>query len=103
MHAFVIGDDDMVTGFRLVGAKGVAVYSLDEAWHALSKAIESVDVTVIIISEELSTKMRDKIDKLRVTRIAPLIVEIPAKLGRSEAMDMHNAVRKGVRNQSTEV
>jgi V/A-type H+-transporting ATPase subunit F len=96
MYAFVIGDPDMVTGFRLVGVKGIIIFTVDEAWRALSKAIENVDVAVVIISEEFSTKMRDKIDKLRLSRIAPLIVEIPGKLGPSEATDIIDMVRKAV-------
>jgi vacuolar-type H+-ATPase subunit F/Vma7 len=88
MHAFVIGDRDVVTGFSLVGVKGVVVSSVDEAWRALSKAVESVDTAIIIISEEFSSKMKDKIDGLRLNPIAPLIVEIPENLGRSDAVDI---------------
>lgn len=96
MYAFVIGDHDMVTGFRLVGVRGVIVSSVDEAWHALSRAVGSVDVAVILISEEFSTRMRDKIDKLRLNRIAPLIVEIPGTLRPSGAIDIRDVVRKAV-------
>ncbi len=96
MYALVIGDRDMVTGFRLVGVKGIVVSSVDEAWRALSKAVESVDVALIIISEEFSTKMRDNIDKLRLSRMAPLIVEAPGRLGPSGAIDMSDIVRKAI-------
>jgi vacuolar-type H+-ATPase subunit F/Vma7 len=88
MHAFVIGDSEIVTAFSLVGVKGVVVSSVDEGWHALSRAVESIDVAIIIISEEFSTKMRDKVDKLRLSRISPLIIEIPEKLLRSEAVNV---------------
>jgi vacuolar-type H+-ATPase subunit F/Vma7 len=96
MHAFVIGDYDMVTGFQLVGTKGVAVSTLDEAQHALYKAVENVDVALILISEEFSTKMQDSINKLRLERIAPLIVELPGRLGPSGAIDMSNIMRKAI-------
>jgi V/A-type H+-transporting ATPase subunit F len=96
MYALVIGDRDMVTSFRLVGVKGIVVYSVDETWHALSKAVEGVDVALIIISEEFSTKMRDKIDKLRLSRITPLILEVPGRLGPSGAIDMSDIVRKAI-------
>jgi len=96
MYALVIGDCDMVTGFRLVGIKGVVVSTVDEARRTLSKAVESVDVALIIISEDFSTKMRDSIDNLRLNRIAPLIVEIPGRLGPSGAIDMSSIVRKAI-------
>lgn len=96
MYAFVIGGHDMVTGFRLVGVKGVVVSSVEEARHALSRAVESADVAVIFVSEEFSTKMRDKIDKLRLSRIAPLIVEIPGTLGPSKATNLRDIIGKAV-------
>jgi vacuolar-type H+-ATPase subunit F/Vma7 len=94
MDAFVIGDPDTVTAFSLVGIKGVVVSSVDEAWHALSRAVEGIDVAIIIVNEEFSTKMRDKIDGLRLSRIAPLIVEIPGKLGRSEVVNTSDQLSK---------
>jgi V/A-type H+-transporting ATPase subunit F len=96
MHALVIGDFDIVTGFRLVGIKGVVVSTVDEARHTLLKAVEDIDVALIIISEDFSTKMRDSIDDLRLNRIAPLIVEIPGKSGPSGVIDMSNIVRKAI-------
>jgi V/A-type H+-transporting ATPase subunit F len=96
MRAFVIGDYDMVTGFQLAGIKGVAVSTVDEALHALSKAVENVDVALILISEGFSTKMRDSIDKLRLERITPVIVELPGRLGPSGAIDMSSILRKAI-------
>jgi vacuolar-type H+-ATPase subunit F/Vma7 len=96
MHAFVIGGCDMVTGFQLVGIKGVVVSTVDESQHALFRAVENVDVALILISEEFSTKMRDIIDKLRLDRIAPLIVELPGRFGPSGAIDMSNIMREAI-------
>jgi vacuolar-type H+-ATPase subunit F/Vma7 len=92
----VIGDYDMVTGFRLVGIQGVEVSTVDEARSALFKAVENIDVAVIIISEDFSTKMRDSIDNIRLNRIAPLVVELPGRLGPSGEIDMSNIVQKAI-------
>lgn len=86
----------MVTGFQLVGIKGVVVSTVDEARHALSKAVENVDVALILISEDFSTKMQDSIDKLRLGRIAPLIVELPGRSGPSGAIGISNIMRKAI-------
>ena len=96
MYALVIGDYDVVTGFQLVGIKGVVVSTIDEARHTLLKAVEDVDVALIIVSEDFSTKMRDIIDDLRLNRIAPLIVEIPGRSGPSGEIDMSNIVREAI-------
>jgi len=96
VQAFVIGDRDMVIGFQLVGVRGVEVSSVEEAWRALSKAVKNVEVGVIIISEEFSTKMQDKIDELRLSRRIPLIVEIPGRLGPSKAVNVSDVVHRAI-------
>ena len=39
MLGYVIGDSDMITGFKLVGVEGAEVNSVDEARQALNKAL----------------------------------------------------------------
>ncbi len=92
----MIGDCDIVTGFRLVGIQGAEVSTVDEARSALFKAVENIDVAVIIISEDFSTGMRDSIDKIRLNRIAPLIVELPGRRGPSGEIDMSKIVQKSI-------
>ena len=96
MHATVIGDSDMVTGFQLVGINGVKVSTIDEARHTLLKTVENIDVAVVIISEDFSSKLRDTIDEIRLKQIAPLIIELPGQSGPSGTIDMSNIVRKAI-------
>jgi V/A-type H+-transporting ATPase subunit F len=96
LHALVIGDYDMVTGFRLVGIRGVVVSTVDEARHTLSKTVEDIDVALVIISEDFSTKIRNTVDELRLNRIAPLIIELPGRLGPSGAIDLSTILRKAI-------
>ena len=96
MHAFVIGDRDMVTGFQLVGITGVEVATADEARRTLVKTVETIDVAIVIISEDFSTDLRETIDELRLNRIAPLIIELPGRSGPSGAIDMSSIVGKAI-------
>ncbi len=96
MHAFAIGDSDMVTGFRLVGVEGTESTTLDQARQAFAKALTLSDLAIIIISNEFSTKMRDEIDNVRETRIAPLIVEIAGHLGQAGEAKLASIVSKTV-------
>jgi len=82
MIGYVIGDSDMITGFRLVGVEGTEATSVDEARQALNKAITRNDIGIIIISESFLTDLpfRAEIDKMRQERITPLIVEIPGSM-----------------------
>ncbi len=94
MLGFVIGDHDMITGFRLVGVEGTEVASVDEARQALSKALIRKDLAIIIVSEEFSTLMRKDIDQMRSGRISPLILEVPGHNGASGEIRMSELISK---------
>ena len=101
MLGFVIGDSDMITGFRLVGVEGVEVTSPDEALQALNKALARTDLALIIISEDFSTQpqLHETIDKIRRERRHPLIVELPGSKGNQAKSSMSDLISKtlGVR------
>ena len=96
MIGFVIGDSDMITGFRLVGVEGIEASTSDKARQALHKALTRSDIGVIIISEAFSTdpSIREEVDKLRQERVTPLIVEIPGSKGPTNKMQLSEIVTK---------
>lgn len=96
MIAYVIGDSDMVVGFRLVGVEGVEASSTEEARKALHKALARSDVGIIIISEAYFTNssMQEEVDKIRQERVSPLIVELPASRGLSNKMQLSEIISK---------
>lgn len=101
MLGFVIGDNDMITGFRLVGVEGAEAASVDEAGQALDKALARTDLAILIISEEFSTQpqLRERIEKIRRERREPLIVEVPGSKGKPTETRMSDLISKtlGVR------
>jgi len=96
MIGYVIGDSDMITGFRLVGVEGIEVSTADEAKQALNKALTRSDIGVIIISEAFSNDptMREEVSKLRQERVTPIIVEIPGSKGNANKMQLSDLVSK---------
>jgi V/A-type H+/Na+-transporting ATPase subunit F len=91
---FVIGDNNMITGFRLVGVEGVEVTSVDMARQALTEALDRNDVALILISQQFSEQMRSDIDKMRSERVTPLIVEIPGSVGPASTLKMSELVSR---------
>ncbi len=85
MLGFVIGDNDMITGFRLVGVEGIEVTSVEQANRALDTLLLRNDIAVIVLSQAFSAQstMREAIDKVRRERAAPIIVEVPGNVGQS--------------------
>ena len=98
MLGFVIGDIDMITGFKLVGLDGVEVTSVDGAQQALNDAITRRDVAIVIISAAFSTQssMRDLINKVRRERKTPLIVEILGNRGVSGEIRISDIISKTI-------
>ena len=101
MLGYVIGDSNMITGFRLVGLEGAEVNSGDEARQALDKALIRNDLAIIIVSEEFSTQpqMYEVIEKIRRERKSTLIVEMPGSRAKPSQVRMSDLISKtlGVR------
>ncbi len=94
MQGFVIGDRNMVTGFKLVGVDGTQVTDLEEAKQAFSKALTRSDIAIIIISEEFSTKLHEEINKERLAHVTPLIVEAPSHFGPTGEIRISDLITK---------
>ena len=96
MLGFVIGDSNMITGFRLVGLEGAEVSTFDEANQALNDAISRNDLAIIVISEDFSAQpqIHEIIDKVRRERRNALIVEVPGSKGKPSLVKMSDLVSK---------
>ena len=96
MLGYVIGDNDMVTGFRLVGVEGGEANSVEEALQTLNAALARKDLAILIISEEFSIQpqLREIIDKVHNERRELLIVEIPGSRGKTSAVHMSDIISK---------
>jgi vacuolar-type H+-ATPase subunit F/Vma7 len=101
MLGYVIGDSDMVTGFKLVGIDGIEVDSVNETVRALDQALSRKDLSIIILSEEFSTDphLQASIEKVRGQRKETLIVELPGSKGKPAEVKMSDLISKilGVR------
>ncbi len=96
MIGYVIGDSDMITGFRLVGVEGAEVATVEEAKQALEHALSLSDVAIIVISEAFSADLtiRQQIDKIRQERVSPLIVELPGSRGAARGIPISDTITK---------
>jgi V/A-type H+-transporting ATPase subunit F len=81
MRYFIIGDEDAVLGFGLVGVEGAVARSADQAGEVFSDVLEQSDVGIIIITERVADLIRPQVDRFIFTRSFPLIVEIPDRQG----------------------
>ena len=81
MKYFIIGDEDAVLGFGMVGVQGRAVKNRGEAEHEFKAALEDKDIGIIIMTEKVAELIRTIVDRYLFTVRFPLIVEIPDRTG----------------------
>ncbi|QCX33035.1 ATP synthase subunit F [Caloramator sp. E03] len=88
MNIYLISDNrDTLVGMRLAGIKGTIVNEKKEAEKLLDNLIKDKNILIIIITEKLAEKMRDKINNIKQKMKSPLIVEIPDRHGSIKSED----------------
>jgi len=92
MKYSVIGDEDTVLGFGIVGVSGVIARNPEEAQRAFDAILEDKETSIIIITEPVADMIRPVVNKYLFTESFPLIVEIPDRRGRDPR-------RPGIREQ----
>ena len=82
MKYAVIGDEDTVLGFGIVGVLGKVATNEAETRHAFQELRADEEVSIIIITERLADLIRPIVDRYLFTESFPLIVEVPDRHGR---------------------
>lgn len=90
----MIGSKPFVSGFRLSGVKGIEVDSPQELLQEFEKLTNREDVGLIILDEDLSKHVRDRINKVRIERAVPLIYELSGIRSEKEKVDYRSALRR---------
>lgn len=83
MKYSIIGDEDTVLGFEMVGVSGKIVHDADEAQRAFAATLGDQEVGIVIITERVADMIRATVDKYLFTMSFPLICEIPDRKGRT--------------------
>ena len=83
MKYSIIGDEDTVLGFAIVGVSGKVATNPDEAQRAFGALLQDKETSIIIMTERVADMMRATVDRYLFTESFPLIVEIPDRHGPS--------------------
>ncbi len=76
MKVMVIGHPDAVLGFSLVGVHGKNATTPEEANKALDEALSAPDIGIILVTDDVSTMIQDRMDSLKLHSTVPLVLEI---------------------------
>jgi len=95
MKYSIIGDEDSVLGFGIVGVSGKVARNAEEAKLAFEAMLEDRQAGIIIITERVAEMIRPLVNKYLFTARFPLIVEIPdrrgPRAGRADIKEMVNS------------
>ena len=81
MKYFVIGDEETLLGFSLVGVEGTEVKTAEDVKTTLNEIIKNKNIGIILIIEKFAEMSRDFIEEFIYTQSFPLIIEIPDRGG----------------------
>ena len=81
MKYFIIGDEDAVLGFGMVGVKGKTAVNRSQAEEAFKMALTDKEVGIVIITERIAELIRPHVDQFIFSEKFPLIVEVPDRKG----------------------
>ena len=92
MNVFVIGNQQAVLGFSLVGVNGKAVISAAEVDEALDEALSNAENGIVLITEDVAALIQARMDQLKLRSTVPLVVEIPGPQGVAEGQPSLNEI-----------
>ena len=81
MKLMVIGHQDAVRGFALVGVQGQIATTDETVDQALNTALDDKSIGIILVTEEAAALVRQRMDYLLAHSTVPLVVEIPGPGG----------------------
>lgn len=96
MKYYIIGDEDTVLGFSLVGLEGCSVSTEDQARKAFEKALENEENQIILITEDVSDMMSDLVNKYLFSESFPLIVLLPSSKEGKYKKDLRQLVNEAI-------
>lgn len=83
MKYSIIGDEDTVLGFGILGVSGKVAANAAEAQRVFEGLLEDKEIGIIIITERIADMIRSTVNEYLFTVSFPLVVEIPDRNGPS--------------------
>lgn len=90
-----IGSRGFIAGFELAGMDGIRVENSDQALSQIMSNLNKPDVALILVSDDVSGPIHDKLTDIRTEKSMPLIYEIPAPGSKKEKVE-YRAMLKSI-------
>ena len=97
MKAYVLGSENCVLGFSLVGIAGEIVSDARGLSEALQRCLDDEEIGMLLVSADvIDAPLRERIDALKVSSTQPLLVEVPGAKGETPYASLQDLVHSAV-------
>ncbi len=93
MKVVAVGGKAFVTGFVLSGASGEYVSTPAEALEKIESLSKDPTVGLIMVSDEVSKPINDRLTLLKTKKAIPLIYEVPGPGSKKERVEYRAMLR----------
>ena len=94
MKVVTVGSRVFVTSFQLAGVQGKIVDSSDNAFEEIKKLYDDSEVGRVLVSDDLTEQINDKLTKLRAEKSTPLVFALPASGSEKSEVDYRVMLKK---------
>lgn len=94
MRVVAVGSRGFIMGFRLAGVCGIEVADAKEVLSTVNKLMNDPEVGLILLSEELTSEIRNEINEIRSKKSMPLIYILPSPSAGTKGMDYRALLRQ---------
>ena len=94
MKVVTVGSRVFVTSFQLAGVQGKIVNSSENAFEEIKKLYEDSEVGLVLVSDDLTGEINDRLTKLRAQQSTPLVFALPASGSEKSEVDYRVMLKK---------
>ena len=88
MKSYLISDNvDTFVGMKMVGMEGIVLHEKEETIEKIEQLENDKEIGIIIITEKIALLIPDEVNRIKLSKERPLIVEIPDRHGWSKGSD----------------
>ena len=96
MRMYILGNQDAVLGFSLVGVDGRIVTDAEQTKEALDAALADRSIGLLLITSDVARFDRERVDALKVNSLTPLVVEVPGAEVEEQPSSLKDLVQRAV-------
>lgn len=93
MKIFTVGSKSFVASFQLAGVPGIVTETSDRALEEIKRLTDDSDVGLVLVSDEISKPIDDKLTALRASK-STLVFALPSAGSEKSEIDYRAMLKK---------